>query len=74
MISARKQEVKSKIYGVEVSEKDYKLYWQGKKEIRRKAKCYYCKGSQPKKICRLTGIGSGTLSNPQQNVWVCSKH
>lgn len=37
-------------------------------------KCELCpKKSRPRK-CKLRSVGSGTLSNPREEVWLCKKH
>lgn len=37
------------------------------------AKCYLCPGKELKPCTKRT-VGSGTLSNPVMDVWLCDKH
>lgn len=59
-----------------INSKDYHEWYEGKKEIFRKAYCDKCRGDEGKikKTCIMHSVGGGTLSNPSGHEWLCKKH
>jgi len=68
----------SLIHGIEVTDKEYHQYYLGKKDIVKTAHCHFCRGKNGRKArqrkCTLTMVGSGTLSNPRNDIWLCKSH